>query len=69
MGQFMAVLWVVQYYIKVLRNNANVRQCSYFELGIPVPFSAFLWYELKRMSFSKFVRNSIGVNKLNKVVV
>ena len=41
MGQFMAVLWVVQYYIKVLRNNANVRQCSYFELGIPVLFSAF----------------------------
>ena len=32
-------------------------------------FSFFLWYELKRMSFSKFVRNSIGVNNLNKVVV
>ena len=32
-------------------------------------FQLFLWYELKRMSFSKFVRNSIGVNKLNKVVV
>ena len=32
----MAVLWVVP-----TRNNADVGQCSYFELGIPVPFSAF----------------------------
>lgn len=60
----MAVLWVVP-----TRNNADVGQCSYFELGIPVPFSAFLWYELKRMSFSNFVRNSIGARKLNKLVV
>ena len=50
----------------MLRNNADVRQCSYFELGLPVITTVHLatvhvllnsWLEIKKIMFVFFVSN------------
>ena len=41
---------------RMLRNNADVRRCSYFELGVPVVTSKFI---LTGESVSRYKRSSI----------